>query len=109
MDKKTQYLKEWRTFRKLTQAQVVDRLAVIEGDVPKTEASLSRLENSKQPYSEGVLIALASIYDTEPGYLIQRNPNKEGEIIDLISRLDSRRQSQASAILQALGDEAESA
>lgn len=97
------YFKEWRKFRGLTQEQVVDRLAMLEDPlIPQTAASLSRLENGKQPYTQRINEALAEVYQCEPDHLIGRNPFKEGEVIDLVRLLDERQRRQAVALLQAL-------
>jgi transcriptional regulator with XRE-family HTH domain len=96
------YIREWRTFRGLTQDQAVDRLAALDDPhVPTTAASLSRLENGKQPYSQRSLEALAQIYDCEPDELLGRDPTKEGRVIDFMKHLDSAQQAQALAILKA--------
>lgn len=97
------YLKEWRKFKHLTQKQVVDRLALHEDpNLPTTEASLSRLENGKQVYGQRVLEALADIYGCEPDELLGRDPTKEGKVIDMVRRLDERRQAQIAAFIKAL-------
>lgn len=96
------YLREWRHSCRLTQSQVLDRLAIMDDpNLPKTGASLSRLESGKQPYSRRVLEALAEIYEVAPADLIGRNPEKEGKIFDLVARLDDRKREQAYAILEA--------
>ena len=101
------YLREWRRHRGLTQSQVLDRLAIMEDpNLPKTGASLSRLEAGKQPYSQRVLEALAEVYAVKPGDLIMSNPEKEGHIIDILARLDARLLDQAMAILEALANTA---
>lgn len=103
MTHKQTYLLEWRKFRRLTQSQVIDRLAIMDDDrLPKAGASLSRLENGKQPYSQRILEALAEIYDCDPASLIGRNPFKDGEIIDLVAILSEREKAQAMAVIQAL-------
>ena len=97
------YLKEWRKKQRLTQRQVVDRLSMHDdANLPATEASLSRLENGKQQYSQRVLEALADIYDCEPGDLIGKNPLIDSKVIDMVARLDERRQAQIAAFIQAL-------
>lgn len=97
------YLKEWRKHCGLTQEQVVNRLAALDDpNMPATAASLSRLENRKQQYSERILEALADIYGCEPGELIGRDPTKEGLVIDMVRRLDERRQAQIAAFIKAL-------
>lgn len=97
------YLAEWRKFRHLTQAQVIGRLELLEDPLlPQTAASLSRLENNKQPYSQRILEALADIYDTDPGALLNHNPFKEGKVLDLLARLPARDLAQAGAMLEAM-------
>lgn len=101
-----QYFREWRQHRSMTQAEVVARLEYIGGDLPTTGASLSRLENGKQPYSQPVLEALAEIYQTEPAALLERNPLKEGEVVDFWAALDERQRKQVMAIAKAVVAEA---
>ena len=97
------YLKQWRKHRGLTQAQVVDRLSALDDPlVPKTEASLSRYENGRQPYNQRILEALADVYQTEPDHLIGRDPTKEGEIIDLWQRMTLEQRNRARAVIEAL-------
>ena len=101
------YLKEWRRKRGMTQEQVVNRLVTLDApNLPGTAASLSRLENGKQPYGERVLEALAFIYETEPEHLIGRNPFKEGDVIDFVARLDERQRQQVMAFMLAITVEA---
>ena len=103
MSESPNYLHKWRKFRHLTQAQVLDRLAIMDDELlPKTGASLSRLENGKQPYSPRILEALAEIYQCEPADLIGRDPTKVGEIVDLVARLNERQRKQAMAVIEAL-------
>lgn len=104
MADKRHYLKEWRKHRGFTQDQVLERLAEIDDPLlPGTGASLSRVENGKQPYSERLLGALADIYRCEPWELIGRNPEKEGRVIDFWARkLNDQQQKQALAILEAM-------
>lgn len=98
------YLREWRTHRGLTQEQVLDRLAVFEDDkIPRTAASLSRIERGEQIYTQRILEALADVYKVEePGWLLSRNPLKEGEVIDLWAKLTERDREQARVIIEAL-------
>lgn len=99
------YFKEWRKHRGLTQDQVVARLEIHEDpNMPATAASLSRLENGKQQYSQRVMEALADIYSCETWELIGRNPDKEGEVIDLVRIQDEKRKAQIAAFIRALDD-----
>lgn len=87
----------------MTQDQVVDQLVSLEdNNLPQTAASLSRLENGKQPYAQPILEALANIYKVDPSDLLKNNPEKEGEIVDLLHVLDDRQRQQAMAIIRTL-------
>lgn len=96
------YFKEWRKSSGLTQDQVVDRLAIHEDELlPRTTASLSRIENGKQIYTQRILEALADVYGVEePGWLLDRHPKKDGKVFDLMARLNDKQRDQAIAILE---------
>ncbi|KPF74544.1 hypothetical protein IP68_12305 [Blastomonas sp. AAP25] len=103
MSERRIYLKEWRKKAGKTQAQVVSALEMLDDPMlPTTEASLSRLENGKQPYSERVLLALSDIYACEPWELIGRHPQKEGLVIDLVRLLDEREQERVRAYIEGI-------
>lgn len=101
------YLKEWRQKLGLSQEQVVGRLLELDDPkLPATAASLSRLENGRQPYSERVIEALAHVYGREPWEMIGNNPLKEGLVIDLTHRLNEAQQRQVLALIEAMQQEA---
>ena len=100
---KKHHIKGWRRYRHLTQEQVIDRLVALDDpQIPQTAASLSRLENGKQPYTERVIAALADIYNCEPWELIGKDPTKEGDIIDLMRHFDERERAQAMRLIEAI-------
>ena len=104
------YLREWRKHRGYTQDEVAARLAEFDDPlIPKTGATLSRIETRKLPYSERILEALADIYQCEPHELLGRDPSAEGDVIDLVRILDERQRKQAMAIISALADSEKSA
>ena len=100
------YLKEWRKHRHLTQDEVVGKLVEF-GDpkLPQTAASLSRIEAGKQIYTQRTLEALAGIYECEPADLLGRNPEKAGDVIDMLARLSETQVRQIKAIIEALTEE----
>lgn len=104
MAKQRTYLKEWRKHRGYRQEDVIARLEVFEDEnIPRTAASLSRIENGKQIYTQRILEALADIYGVdEPGWLLSRNPLKQGDVIDLLAEMDDRDQARAKTIIEAL-------
>lgn len=70
------FLKEWREHRRLTQEQAAERLDM-------DRSNLSRVERGEIPYSQALLEAAAVAYDCEPWDLLNVNPLKEGEVVDL--------------------------
>lgn len=61
------FIREWREHRLLTLEQLAERVGT-------THATLSRVERSKQPYSQALLEALADALQTDPASLLIRNP-----------------------------------
>lgn len=61
------FIAEWRDHRGLKQDQLAERLQT-------SKASISRIENGKQPYTQHFLEACAEALRTDPASLIMRNP-----------------------------------
>lgn len=70
------FIKEWRKFRGLTQQQLADRVETV-------VSGISQLEGGKQGYSQAMLEALASALSCEPWDLLNVDPSKEGDVVDL--------------------------
>lgn len=66
------YLQAWREHVGLTQDAVLHALA--KRGISLSKPSLSRLENQRQPYSEPILLGLASVYGCSPADLISVAP-----------------------------------
>lgn len=100
MERKPTYIREWRRHRGYTQRDVIGRLEVL--GLSMTEASLSRIENGRQPYTQDTLEAIAAALETDPDALIGRNPTKSGTVVDFLARLDEKEAAQAEAVLRAM-------
>ncbi len=61
------FVREWRQSRGLTLQQLALQIGI-------THASLSRIERGLQPYSQPLLEAIAEALQTEPAFLLMRNP-----------------------------------
>jgi transcriptional regulator with XRE-family HTH domain len=99
------YFKEWRAHRELTQEQVIGRLLALDDPMlPTTAASLSRLENGKQIYTQRSLEALADIYQVDPDDLLRPPPPKgEGDTLhSYVRQLDEVGRRRALALLRAM-------
>lgn len=84
------YIQQWRDRAGLTQEQVATRVEDILG-TSFTAATLSRIENAKSPYNQRQLEAIAEALGREPWELLNRDPEKEGEVVDITDLLRDAR------------------
>jgi transcriptional regulator with XRE-family HTH domain len=89
------YIREWRKHRGLTLVQLAERVGM-------TQASMSRIETGKQPYSQGVLEALADALSCDPADLIGRLPGAPHELTLLVNRIPPENVETAKSVLKAL-------
>lgn len=92
------FFKEWRLYRDLTQEQALGRLGW-------SQSKISRIEQGKTPYNEDDLAAASVAYSCSVTDLIEVDPFKEGEVIDLVGLLRKAKpeqKKQAIAILRTL-------
>ena len=71
------FLREWREYRELSRERAVERLGW-------SLSKISRIENGQTPYNEDDLAAAAEAYLTTPAALLEVNPLKDGEVVDLV-------------------------
>lgn len=96
------YIRAWREFRDLTQEQLAERIETMTG-IATTTASISRLENGKQPYSQQLLEAIADALRCDVPDLIARPPDKQwDDSLTLLKALDPEKLDQAKRIIRAL-------
>ncbi len=90
------YIRQWRLKRKLSLRQLANRMEVEPGGaLVVSHASLGRIEQGKQPYSQEILEAIAGALQVSKAALLEINPEKEGEVIDLLRVLDDAKRAQA--------------
>lgn len=98
------FIKAWREFRGLTQREVVQPT----GEDPWiTEASLSRIEQGKQPYTSHTLNRLAAIYKCKTSDLLHRDPRGPEIVNDPLAEfmgLDPAEQRRALRLIRASKD-----
>jgi transcriptional regulator with XRE-family HTH domain len=110
MDDKTlyrrTYIKEWRNKRGLSLRRLAERLEQTPGgDLMLSHASIGRIEAGKQPYSQSTLEAIADALGVTAAMLLEVNPEKDGDVIDITLRLNKappELRKQAIDIIQAL-------
>jgi transcriptional regulator with XRE-family HTH domain len=103
--KKT-YIKEWREKRGLSLRRLADRLEQSPGgELLISHTSIGRIEKGQQPYSQPVLEAIADALGVPASMLLEVNPEKDGDVIDITLRLNKappELRKQAVDILEAL-------
>lgn len=78
------YLREWRQYRRLTQAAASERTDL-------SETRISRLENYQEDYTQGNLHAFAHAYNCEPADLLSQPPSADRPEDDLTRHLKKLR------------------
>lgn len=82
------FIKEWRKHRGLSLRKLSDRLEVDPaGESIASHARLQRVEKGEVGYDEELLHALAHALNTTIFDLLEVNPLKQGEVVDLMRRL----------------------
>ena len=89
------HLRAWRDFRGLSQESLAAR-------VNSTAATISRLENGHQPYTQPLLEALAEALSCTPADIIMRPPGAASGLDRVIEGLTDAQRRQAEAIIRAL-------
>lgn len=90
------YLKAWREFRGMKQDELAEKIGT-------TKAVISLLENEKRPLSSKWLRKLAEVLDTQPGYILDHDPNElPADVFEIWAAMDKRDQAMAAGILRAI-------
>lgn len=96
------HLKAWRKHRRMTQEEVVNRLAALDDPlIPSTGASLSRLERGEQIFTERSLGALAAIYGCDMDELL-RPPPPEDDLTRVLKGMNEMDRARAARLLRAM-------
>lgn len=96
------YIREWREYRGLSLRRLADRLELNGPDETISHASIGRIENGQQPYSQPVLEAIATALNVSVTDLLGVDPMKEGEVVDLMRMINDKNRAQAIRVLKAL-------
>lgn len=92
------FLREWRTFRQLTQQQLADRLET-------TKSVISALENGKQRWNQDILELAAEALNCDPVDIIVRDPTAPEPIWSIWERVPQQMRPVAAKQLEALATE----
>lgn len=82
------YIKEWREKRGLSLRRLAERMEHSPGgDLLISHTSIGRIEKGQQPYSQPILEAIADALGVSTWMLLEVNPEKDGDVIDVTLRL----------------------
>lgn len=92
------FLKQWREHRGLDQEKAAERLGI-------SRTQLSKIENIKSPYSQGLMEAAAEAYQCTVADLVMRNPLDHAapwSIYDQLQRAPAVTREQIRAVVETL-------
>lgn len=98
------FIREWRKHRGLSLRRLADRLELDGPDETFSHASIGRIENGQQPYSQPILEAIAAALGTSPAQLLSQDPSRESSFAPLLEaaeRLEGPHREQVRDILVA--------
>ena len=94
MDNAGHKLRAWREFRKLTQAELAERVGT-------TTAVISHLETEKRGLSAKWLYRLAPALGTKPGFLLDHDPSElSSDVLEIWASIPEERRDQARQVLK---------
>jgi len=98
---KPHYLRAWRKNRGLTQKQLAERMEKEPGEQLMSYVTVSNIERGDQSPTLEQLQALAIALDVTVTTLIDNDPDKDGEVIDLLGRITDKNRATVLAMLKA--------
>lgn len=84
------FIREWREYRGLSLRKLADRMESEPGVALYSHAQIGRFETGDNAYTQDFLEAVAVALNCTPGDLLSVDPNKDGEVIDLVRELRKR-------------------
>lgn len=100
------YIREWRTYRKLSLRKLADRMEAEPGVQLTSHTNIDRIEKGQQPYTQDIIEAIAEALSVTVTELLTVDPFKDGEVVDLLHMINQREKDRDAAIrmLRGLAD-----
>jgi transcriptional regulator with XRE-family HTH domain len=98
------FIRQWRQKRRLSLRKLADRLLNPDGTAIISYASLGRIEQGVQPYSQEALEAIADALQTDVGSLLTRDPSDDEAIHTIWQRIPTAQRNAALAMLKGLAE-----
>jgi transcriptional regulator with XRE-family HTH domain len=81
------FIRQWREYRGLSLRQLAARLEKEVGGAAISHASLGRIETGNQAYTQPIIEALAEALGADVYDLLNVDPKKAGQVVDLTGYL----------------------
>lgn len=98
---KKHYIKEWRKKRHLSQKQLAERMESEPGEQLISHVTVSNIERGAQSPTLEQLYAFAEALDVTVPMLVGNNPEVDGEVIDLLAKINDKNRDTVLAMLRA--------
>lgn len=100
------FIREWRTYRKLSLRKLADRMESEPGVQLTSHSNIDRIEKGEQPYTQDIIEAIADALEVSVSELLTVDPFKDGEVVDLLHLINKRDKDRDAAIrmLRGLAD-----
>lgn len=98
------YLRQWREYRGLSLRALADRMESEPGVQLTSHANIGRIEKFQQPYTQEIMEAAAVALNCTVRDLLEVDPSKDGEVVDLMRLLKRKDMDTVRAFLSALPD-----
>jgi transcriptional regulator with XRE-family HTH domain len=96
------YLRNWRKKKGLSLRKLAARMEYEPGVQLISHVQLGRIEKGEQPYSQPILEAAAQALGITVTMIVDVDPDKEGDVIDLLKYLKGSKRDQAIEYLRFL-------
>lgn len=92
------FIREWRTYRKLSLRKLADRMESEPGVQLTSHSNIDRIEKGEQPYTQDIIEAIADALEVSVTELLTVDPSKDGEVVDLLHLINKREKDRDAAI-----------
>lgn len=97
------FIRQWRERRGLSLRKLADRLEIDPGgELLASHAAIQRVETGEVGYSEELLNAIAEALDVTINDLLNVDPTKDGEVIDLMRKLSEEQRQEVLSYMRFL-------
>jgi transcriptional regulator with XRE-family HTH domain len=99
------FIRQWREYRGYSLRKLAAMMEREPGEQLTSHANLGRIETFEQPYTQEILEALSVALKADVVSLLTVDPNKDGEVVDLVRLITAKNRPMAVRMLKVLTGE----